>query len=66
MIFAPGSDIVAALNPGDRLEQATRCSDLAELIRDGEISVIYDGDSLIAILDRYRSKYRQMLATGEA
>jgi hypothetical protein len=63
-VFTPAADLLAALNPSDRQERLERCSSLADLIKDGEISVIYSGDHLIAILDRYRVKHHPMLETA--
>jgi hypothetical protein len=54
-VFTPAAALLAAINHHDKLEQVERCSSLADLIQDGEVSAIYDVDHFVAILDRYRS-----------
>jgi hypothetical protein len=60
------SDVIVALTAVPFGEQIRRADALADLIQDGEVLAVYDGDNFIALVDRYLTKHRPMLAPGES
>jgi hypothetical protein len=58
--------VIVALTAVPFDEQIRRADALADLIHDGEVLAVYDGDRFVALVDQYRTKHRPMLAPGES